>query len=158
MKLYILIIMIILFFHSCTQYTPKQYKQFPEPPISKIGKKDSGIYAVVHRDGHTKSNKFRFIAKKGNTPEKYKIYSIEEDGTIIDITCLDHCILHETSDEKINAFIPKSKPKDVSVVCVNNQAFAFCRLEGNLKNSKQLYILVTLRKKEPIFIELKRIE
>ena len=88
-----------------------------------LDKTDEGVYALLHRDGHI-TNK---IARLSQPDGRWRLEDRKPDGTWEDVTCEDACALVETTPEQVGQFLRGTALDGLSMECVHDQAFAFCR-------------------------------
>lgn len=90
---------------------------------SALDKADEGVFALVHQNGQVTKK----IARLSHSGERWRIEDRKPDGSWEDVTCESACVLEETSQEQVTKFLAGTPLEGLSMECVHDQAFAFCR-------------------------------
>jgi hypothetical protein len=120
---------------------------------SALNSSDVGTYAVVHVDGHVTDMQFRVLRSEMS-------WSVEErrpDGSWEDVTCTADCAMAESKPADVLRFFGSEKLKSMSVECIHDSAFAFCRADSKVSPGAREYLFVALTEKQPITLRLSRI-
>ena len=100
-----------------------------------LDKADEGVYALVHRDGHVTTK----IARLSQPDGRWRLEDRKPDGSWEDVTCEEACALEETTPDQVEKFLQGTALDGLSLRCVHDQAFAFCR--GGGSGTRSYYML-----------------
>jgi hypothetical protein len=65
----------------------------------------------------------------------------ESDGRWENVTCEEECVLHESSPAEVEAALG-TPPDGKTVQCIQNTAFAFCRVHTTSNAAERIYVFV----------------
>ena len=114
---------------------------------------NEGQYAVVRQDGLVTDYTFKIFQKDN----RWILERKAPDGSWEDITRSQGCILEASNKENMKYFAANKIPKNISIECVNNDAFAFCSIEKT-GQKKRAYMLIGLIEQPFICVPLVRVE
>lgn len=123
----------------------------PFPSVA-LDESAAGLYAIIHRDGNVTQKIFR-VRYAGTA---WHLEDKKADGTWQDVTCEEDCVLEESTSAEVETFLGPV-PKGTAAECVNNKAFAFCRMSRANRTGESNHILVALVTGKPIPIRLARL-
>jgi hypothetical protein len=114
---------------------------------------NAGRYAVIRYNGHITD----FIFRISQTDYRWKLERKAPDGSWEDVTCSPSCTLEVSNKEDIECIVGTKIPKDISIECIHNNAFAFCSA-GKMGQKKRAYLLIGLMQQPVIWVPLFRLE
>jgi hypothetical protein len=118
-------------------------------PVAALDQSDAGVYAIVHVDGHVTTRLMRVLHPDG----RWEVEEQEPDGSWKNVTCEDGCVMAESLPADVEKFLGKA-PKDLHAECINNMAFAICRVSDQVKPGQRQYLFVGFTKKGPVVLRL----
>src|SRR5262245_48673681 len=101
---------------------------------------DIGVYRVLNQQGEPTQKLFRLAGNVG----AWRIEDKQPDGRWVDITCEGGCELKPSSRADHQRFFPGDDLSNVSMSCLHNNAFAFCRYSRGSVPGEQGYVFVAL--------------
>ena len=116
-----------------------------------LDQSDAGTYAIVHVDGHVTEIVFRIA----HPNVSWKVENRQPDGSWEDVACEEGCITMESSPADVERFLGKA-PQGMNAECINNTAFAICRVIDDAKPEERQYLFVALTEAQPITLRLVR--
>lgn len=117
-----------------------------------VDTKDAGMYAIVHRDGHTTQKIFRVR----RVSSSWVLEDKRSDGTWKDVTCEADCVLRESAPADLRRFFSPTQLEQLSPSCIHNTAFAFCNYT-RAGSKQRAYVMVALVTGRPLLINLARL-
>ena len=113
---------------------------------------DVGTYRILNQQGEPTSKVFRFTG----APSAWRLEDKRHDGTWVDVTCEGGCELKASDQADHRRFFPVDDLSKVSVSCVHNKAFAFCRTSRKASSGERGYVFVALTEHHPIALRVVR--
>lgn len=118
-------------------------------PALALDQSDTGVYAIVHVDGHVTDKLMRVQHPDG----RWVVEEQAPDGSWRDVTCEDKCVMAESSPADVDKFLGKA-PKGMHAECINNTAFAICRVSDLVKPGQRQYLFVGFTAERPVVLGL----
>ena len=119
-----------------------------------IDSSDIAAYNVLDKDGKPTSKVFRLARAE----ERWRIEDRQADGQWQDITCEGGCILEVSKKSDLKRFFPADDISKITMSCLHNLAFAFCRYARNLVKGERGYVFIALTEKYPIPLRVQRVK
>ena len=113
---------------------------------------DVGVYRVLNQQGAPTPKMFRLAGSVG----AWRIEDKQPDGSWVDITCEGGCQLNASSKPDQQRFFPGDDLSKVSMSCLHNNAFAFCRYSRGSVPGERGYVFVALTEQHPIALRVTR--
>lgn len=114
---------------------------------------DAGTYALIHVDGHVTSKVFRIL----HDGERWRVEDRIDADTWQDVTCESDCVLRDSSAEEVE-FALGGRPPSTMAECVQNSAFAFCRVSELSVPDKRSYLFVAFVDGRAYQLRLQRLD
>ena len=119
---------------------------------SALDASDIGIYRILNQQGELTPKFFRLAG----TPNAWRLEDKQPDGTWVDVTCQGGCKLKTSDEADHRRFFPADDLSKVSISCVYNDAFAFCRYSRSAFPSERGYVFVALTEQHPVPLRVAR--
>ncbi len=113
---------------------------------------NAGIYAVVHKDGHTTEKVFRVVRKDSGWSIEDKL----ESGEWKEVTCDGACILQVSTADEIEYLMGAGLSDGMTGECLHNMYFGFCATVYDDKPERS-YVMVANADGRIVPMRLKRI-
>ena len=118
----------------------------------EFDQKDQGIYGLLSLDGKLTDIRYR-VSKRA---DEWRVEELRAQGNWVDITCEKGCRLEVTSTGKVAYFTALEGGTRANSTCMNNHAFAICKL-GEAEGPR-FYLWVALVTGKPIRLFLRRMD
>jgi hypothetical protein len=126
--------------------------QLPDSPTQNLefDQKDEGIYGLLRLDGKLTDIRYRL----SKNADQWRVEELRGPNNWVDITCEKECRLEVTRAGRVAYFTALEGGTRANSTCMNNHAFAICKL-GNAEGPR-FYLWVTLVTGKPIRLFLRR--
>ena len=114
---------------------------------------DTGTYALIHVDGHVTSKVFRIF----HDGERWRVEDRIDVNTWQDVTCETDCVLRDSSAAEVEFAVGSPAPS-IKAECVQNSAFAFCRVSESSIPDKRNYLFVAFVEGRSYQLRLQRLD
>ena len=115
---------------------------------------DQGLYNVMHRGGYTTDMTFMATIIQG----RWHMYRQMQNHAWEDVTCEGDCNLVESSTADMSRFFRAEDVKEITLTCVHNKAFAFCKYIKRVGPEVPGYVFVVLEGSRTTHINLGRVK
>jgi hypothetical protein len=119
---------------------------------SALDASDAGTYRILNQQGQPTAKVFRLAG----TPGSWRIEDKQSDGTWVDVTCEGGCVLKPSEEADHRRFFPVDDLSKVSLSCIHNEAFAFCRYSRSAEPGERGYVFIALTERYPIPLRVAR--
>ena len=117
-----------------------------------IDASDIGSYRLLNVKREPTEMVMRLVGSAG----RWKIEEKKANGSWVDVTCEAECELHQSDANDQKRFFPADDLSKVTMSCVHNTVFAFCRYGRKAIKGERGYVFVALTEAHPIALGLQR--
>jgi len=111
---------------------------------------DEGIYGLLSIDGKLTGIRYRLT----HDSDRWRLEELRGPNHWEDITCEKACLLEDSNPREVALFTALTNGTTKNSTCMNNHAFAVCKLSG--ANGSRFYLWVALITNMPVRLFLRR--